>query len=175
MLLTFVIFSFLAFALLWWRKRLGREFWILLIVAACVFSLLFANASVRSVWNPHPQSIDVPVGEYQGTSLRSKLSYPVWLSVYHSTDMVKNNIAYGQARFSICLATAKILEINGTFSFFAGALGDKPLAYKINFLFSDPDSFYYFLIALFTLFDTIGALLGVVVAKVLYKTVAKPQ
>lgn len=177
MLLAFSVLLVFAFAFTVRNKGLGKWAWIALVVFAVVFSLFCAYSSVRSVWVPHPLSDDVhreqdALGNSQGSLPWSKLSYPLFLSVYHtpfSQLRYQGELAYGEVRFTTFLASANIIQVNGTFSYFYPIMGPSPLYYKIDFMFSDSQEFFNFLIALYTLFDTIGALLGVLVARALYE------
>lgn len=103
----------------------------------------------------------------------AKLSYPFYLNVYHTPfEHVAfiGNIGQGNASFSVFFDGARILEINGTF-LYALVMGPSPLSYIIDFVFSDSDSFCYFLLVSFTLVNAVGAFLGIVVGKVLAKRV----
>jgi len=181
MLLAFVTFLVFTFAFLSWRKAFRRSVWTIVVVLACVLSLLFAYVSVSGVWVPHPLSDDVfreqnAFGEYEGVFPWSRLSYPLYLNVYHTPFhqlTFRESFGFGQVYFSVYFANVKVIGANGTFSYFAGVMGPMPLHYKIDFLFSDSLEFFDFLIALFTFFNIIGALLGIILAKTLHKTVSK--
>ncbi len=181
MLLAFAIFFVFTFAFLWWRKTFRRRVWTVVVVLACVLSLFFAYVSVSSVWTPHPLSSDVfreqnALGEYEGVFPWSRLSYPLYLNVYHTPfDQLTfiSPYAYGQVRFSMFFASAKILAVNGTFFYRAYIMGPMPVYYNIDFLFSYSRDFFYFLLVMFTFFNIIGALLGIILARTLHKIVSK--
>jgi hypothetical protein len=150
------------------------------ILLACATSSLFAYVSVASVWEPHPLSDYVfaqqnALGEYEGTFPSSKLSYPLNLRVYHtpfnSLIFEENDIAYGQVYFSVLLADAEVIGVDGDFSFFYGVYGPMPLQYKIDFFFSDSPEFFGFLVALHSFVNIVGALVGIISAKTLYNKV----
>jgi len=150
MLLAFVIFLVFTFAFLQWRKTFGRSVCTAAVVLACVFSLFLAYVSVSSVWTPQPLSDDVfgeqnALGEYEGVFPWSRLSYPLYLNVYHTPFQQQTLIEShycGQACFSIFFATAKVFVVYGTFSYYAYAMGPMPLSYTIDFLFSDSPEFF---------------------------------
>jgi hypothetical protein len=138
------------------------------MVIALVFSLFVAYFSVSSVWFPHGLNDDVfhqqnVFGEYAGTFPLSELSYPLSLSVYHTSWeslTYEYPHAYGQVGFSTLFAGTNIVRIEGTFWYNNRWMGPAPLQYNINFLFSEPLQFFGCLLVLFTLFNFIGALLG---------------
>jgi len=169
MILPFAVFFGFAFALLP-KKRARRIFWVMVLILACIFSCLLAYASVTSVWRPYQMQDDVALGEYEGVFPWAKLSYPFYLNVFHSpVDQWWDDgrYIYGQARFSIFIANLKVTEADGTF-WFRMIEGPAPLHYSIDVIFlSDPETFYVFLIILFTILNIIGALLGIVFAKTL--------
>lgn len=181
MLLTFGIVLVITFAFLYWRKAFTRRFWTVTIVLVSIFSLFIAFVSVWSVWTPYPTSWDLGNygGEFGGFFPWSKLSYPICLSVYHTpfdqlTFDQLNRIAYGQVRFNIFLATAKTLQVNGTFDYFYAVMGPMPLYYHIDFpLFSSAENFFIFLVALFTFFNIFVASLGIILARTLQKAISK--
>ncbi|MGD0979798.1 MAG: hypothetical protein ABR962_11750 [Candidatus Bathyarchaeia archaeon] len=154
-------------------KWSSRALWTVVIVFAVVFSLNLAYASVSSVWVPRPSSDIISfqqntLGEYQGTFPYSELSYPLALSVYHTPESnqtfdEQNEEAYGQVRFNIFLASANIFEVNGTFHYFIWS----ELQYKLDFVFSDSQQFFDFLVALYAVFNMIGALIGIAMARTL--------
>jgi hypothetical protein len=149
------------------------------IVFTCATSFLLAYVSVASVWTPHPLSDDVfrqqnALGEYEGMFPLSKLSYPLYLRVYHTpfnSLILENGTAHGQVFFSVFFATANVIRVSGVFTCFYMVYGPVPLHYKIDFLFSDSPEFFGFLVALFTFVNIIGALLGIILAKTLYEKV----
>ncbi len=177
-LFTFLVFTF---AFLRQKKKFGKRAWTITIALACLFSFLLAYISVSAVWTPHPLSDDVgreqnALGEYEGVFPWSELSYPLYLTVYHSPFNQQTFLypyAYGEARFNIFLANANIIRLNGTFSYYAYVMGPMPLYYKIDFLFSDSLEFFDFLLVLFSFFNIIGTLIGIMLAKTLQKKSGK--
>lgn len=174
MLLAFVVFAVFTAVFLLLRKP-SRITWIELAVLACAFSLLLAFVSVSTVWVPHPNSdqlfyVQNTLGEYEGDFPLSKLSYPFYLNVYHTPfEQVTftGNLAYGKAFLSVFFDGTRILGVNGTYSYFYPVMGGVPLYYSLNFVFSDSDSFYYFLLVSFTFVNAVGAFIGIIVGKVL--------
>jgi hypothetical protein len=174
MLVLFFALFFFTLAFLPKKEKLNSKIWLLIIVPAILLSLLLAYVSVTSVWRPYQMQDDIfreqnTLGEYQGVFPWAKLSYPLYLDVLHNTPTMLNEstgFIYGQAGFSLFFANAKTLVVNGTYSFLA-IRGPTPVHYKLDFVFSDPETFYVFLIVLFTIFNVIGALLGTVLAKTL--------
>jgi hypothetical protein len=161
-----------------YRKVLSRRVWTVVVVLACVSSLVVAFVSLWNVWTPYPTSWDLGHscnGEFDGFFPWSRLSYPLCLSVYHTpfnqlTFDRLSGVAQGQVRFSIFLANAKAVEVNGTFGYPYFIMGFMPLSYHIDFpFFSSAERFFVFLLTLFALFNIVGALLGVTLANMLYK------
>lgn len=181
MLLAFVVLFVFTFIFLKCKKAFGRRIWTVFIVLACVLSLFFAYVSVSSVWTPEPLSNDVfrgqnALGENEGAFPWSKLSYPLYLIVYHTPFeqlTFESPFAYGQVRLSMFFANAKTLAVNGTFSYRTNVIGSMPLFYVIDFLFSYSYDFFCFLLAIVTLFNIFGALLGIISAKALHKNISK--
>ena len=174
MVLPFAVFFGFTFALLP-KKRARRIFWVMALILACIFSLLLAYASVTSVWRPYQMQDDVArlqnaLGEYEGVFPRAKLSYPLYLNVFHTpADQWTSDgrYDYGQVQFSMFIANLRVTEVDGIF-WLREIEGPTPLHYKIDLIFlSDPETFYVFLIVLFTIFNVIGALLGMVFAEAL--------
>jgi len=63
----------------------------------------------------------------------------------------------------------KITVINGTFSY-PPIFGEVRLSYSIDFpLFNNGETFFIFLLSLFTIFNMIGALIGIAIANILPK------
>jgi len=174
MLLTFLISAFIA--LVGWKRAFGKRAWTIFIVLICIVSSLIAYVSIASVWTPHPLSDDVfhqqnALGEYEGVSPFSKLSFPLYLKAYHSPFasllFEENGTAYGQATFSIYLINRKVIDVSGVFSYFYMVMGPMPLNYKIDSI--DSPTFFALLIALFTLANIVGALPGIILAKTTLK------
>jgi hypothetical protein len=183
MFLVFFTSLVATFALLRWEKAFSKKAWTIFIaifiVLACATSFLLAYVSVASVWTPHPLSDDVfrqqnALGEYEGMFPLSKLSYPLYLRVYHTpvkSQILENGTAHGQVFFSVFFAAANVIRVSGVFWCFYQVMGPVPLHYKIDFLFSDSPEFFGFLVTLFTFVNIIGALLGVILAKTLHEKV----
>lgn len=169
MLICFVF----AFVILHWRRTFGKRGWATAIVLALVFSLFLAYFSLSNVWVPHALSDDVLYqeerahGEFEGLFPWSKLSYPLSLSVVHtpfSQLTFQYPYAHGQVRFTVFFAGTNMTQINGAFWYYYPVMGPMPLQYKIDFVFSPPLQFFGFLLVSFTLFDFVGALLGISLA-----------
>ncbi len=150
------------------------------IVLFVVFSFSLAYLSVSSVWTPHALSDDVfyqeehAHGEFAGSFPWSELSYPLTLGVVHTPFkqlIFQYPNAYGEVRLDVFFADSSVVRINGTFWYFYPVMGPMPLQYKIDSLFSDPSQFFGFLIGLYALVNLIGALLGIIISKTLYKRV----
>jgi len=176
-LLALVLCFVFAFPILHRRRRFGKRGWITTLVLALVLSLFLAYFSISSVWIPHGLSDDIfhqqsELGEYAGTFPWSELSYPLSLSVYHTPFQnltYQYPYAYGQVRFSTQFAGMNILQTEGRYWYFYPVFGPMPLQYNINFLFSDPFQFFGYLLALFTIFNFVGALLGLSLAYAIEK------
>jgi hypothetical protein len=176
LLALFTCFVF-AFANLQLRRTFSKRRWVTALILALVFSLFLAYFSVSSVWIPHGLSDDVfrqqnEVGEYAGTFPWSQLSYPLSLSVYHTPFenlTYEGQYAYGQVRFSTLFAGTNILRTDGTYWYFYPIMGASPLQYNINFFFSEPFQFFGYLLVFFTIFNLIGALLGLSLAYAIVK------
>jgi len=165
--------------LLEWKKGFSRIVWAAIIVLAITISLAVANASVSNVWIPVPLNTNVYVrqnalGEDEGTFPWSKFSYPLSLNVHHTpfNQLTLNGTCnYGEVCFKAFLANLNIFQVNGTFSYQAGFFMPMPLQYNINFTYSDPYEFFHFLVAVFALFNFVGALLGIILAYALRKRI----
>jgi hypothetical protein len=176
MLVSFIVFFVFAFDFLSRKADVSRRVWALIIVVACMLCLLLAYVSVTAVWTPHPIQHDVfhlqnELGEYEGVFPWAKLTYPFYLDVYHTppnqlTFDGSTSFVRGQARFNTFFASLKSITVNGTFSY-PMIRGNAPLNYGLDFVFSDSETFYYFLIVLFEIFNVVGALLGIIFAKIL--------
>ncbi len=183
MLLAFITFFVFAFTYLTSGKTLKRR--ILLVAAIAVVACVFLTfISVSNVWTPNPLSDAVfraqnSFGEYEGVFPWSKLSYPLYLNVYH-TSFENLTFTYtphltgnGEARFSIFFANTKILVVGANYSYFAAAVGSMPLYYRIDFPFSNSTDFFAFLMTIFGLFNILGAVLGIISAKILRSSLKK--
>jgi len=177
MLLALLVCFVFTFAILHWRRTFGRGGWMTPLVLALVFSLFLAYFSVSSVWIPHGLSDDVfyqqnKLGEYAGAFPWSRLSYPLSLSVYHppfENLTLEYPYAYGQVRFSTLFADIGILRTNGTYWYYYPVMGAMPLQYDTSFPFSEPLQFFGYLLVLFTLFNFVGAFLGISLANAIEK------
>jgi len=148
------------------------------IVLAVVFSLFVAYSSVSSVWVPHQLSDNVfheenALGQYQGMFPWSKLSYPFFMSVYHtpfSQLTFQGSYAFGRARFTVFFANFGVFQIDGTFFYVVIIYGAAPLHYNMDYGFSD-ESLFDFLVVFYTFVNIIGAFIGVIIARTLYRKV----
>jgi hypothetical protein len=136
-------------------------------VLACLVSLFLAWVSVSNAWTPDPMSYELKFGETEGVFPWTKLSYPLYLSVYHSNTTWIDTVVHGQVHVNVLFVNAKIIGANGTFSFYGGAFGFAPVYYHFDFIFSNPDAFFDFLLVLLALFNIIGALLGIALARMI--------
>jgi hypothetical protein len=125
--------------------------------------MFFAFLSLWIVWTPLITSLTYHDGEYQGIPPLNKLSYPFFLSVYHTPhlDLRCDKGCSGIVSFKIFFAIIKICEINGSFSY-PSAFGEFPLNYKINLpFFETKEKFFAFLLATFTTINLAGAAIGI--------------
>ncbi len=149
-------------------KGLRKRQWVAVAVLACLISLFLAWVSVSSAWTPHPMDYELKLGETEGVFPWAKLSYPLYLSVYHSNATWIGMVAYGQVHVNVLFANAKIIGANGTFLIYHGEVfGFSPVYYHFDFIFSNPDAFFDFLFVLLALFNIIGALLGIALARII--------
>jgi hypothetical protein len=181
MILPFAVFFGFTFALLP-KKGARRIFWVMALILTCISSCLLAYVSISSTWTPHPWTfahfdrvLDSRFDKTEGVFPWAKLSYPLYLSVYHSnaTWIDYPSVARGQVQVNVLFANVKIFGVNGTYSTYDGWWGKTPVYYHFDFIFSDPDAFFDFLVVLLTLFNIIGALLGMVSAKALRARVGR--
>jgi len=145
------------------RKRGGRRFWTTLIGYLIVISMFVAFLSLWIVWTPFVTNITYHDGEYQGTPPLNRLSYPFFLSVYHTPHLYVrcDKGCSGIVSFKIFFTNIKVCEINGSFSY-PPVFGEVPLNYKINVpLFETKEKFSIFLLATFTLFNMTGTAIGI--------------
>jgi hypothetical protein len=188
MLASFCVLFIFALAFVPKKEKRNSKIWALIIVPAIMLSLLLAYVSVTSVWRPYQMQDDVfreenAVGEYplprpyEGVFPWAKLSYPFYLEVFHNTTIMvteSTEFAYGQAQFTLFFANAKTLTVNGTYLWLT-IRGPTPLHYELDFIFSDPETFFGFLIAFFTILNISGALLGIALAKTIRKANAQDR
>lgn len=179
MVLTFAIFLVLFLALLHWKRVFRRRTWVLFAVAVLAISFFLAYVSVLTVWDPHPLSDDIgrnqdARGEYEGPFPWSKLSYPLFLNVYHtpfSEQTISGLFHHGEAHFSVLLVNVKVMVVNSTFSYDAYWMGPMPLNYIIDSPLQHSSEFFVFLIELFASLNVAGAVLGILLAKILQKAI----
>ena len=159
---TFGVVFCLFFLLL--SRGNSRKIWATIIVFACVFSMLISLVSIWNVWTPYITNMSVQDGDFAGTFPWSKLSYPLYLSVYHTPfaqrAINERNIASGNVSFSLFVLNAQIGKIDGEF-FYHLAFGAATLFYSINFpILNDAESFVLFLFILFTFFNLTGIIIA---------------
>jgi hypothetical protein len=180
MLLTLMTCFVFTIILLEWKGGFSRIVWATLIVFALAFSLAVANVSVSNVWVPVQTRFGVfakqnALGEYEGTFPWARFSCPLSLNVYHtpSSQLTSNwSYHYGEVRFKVFLASMNFFQVNGTFSEqVSGSFTPLPFEYSINFIYSGPNEFHDFLIAVFTFFNLTGTLLGTIMACALHKKI----
>lgn len=156
----------------WYRKKYGgRRFWTTLIAYLTLISMFFAFLSLWIVWTPLLTNLTYHDGEYQGAPPLNKLSYPFFLSVYHTPhlNLRCDKGCTGIVSFKIFFANIRIWEINGSFSF-PSIFGEAPLNYKIDLpFFETKEKIFTLLLATFTLFNLAGAAIGVLI----YSTVKR--
>ncbi len=168
-----VVIAFISFR----RRNIGRLSWVLLAVFALLFSLFLAYESVSTVWVPHPLSDNVfsqqnPAGWYSGLFPWSKLSYPFYLNVHHSSFseiVFGDRYGNGNASFIVLADGAKFLETNATFQYYYQVQGQMPLYYRFSSFYADSLDFYLVIIALFTTFNIIAATTGIALVYALNK------
>jgi hypothetical protein len=135
-------------------------------------SLLLAFVSIWNVWTPYVGSLDDRVhNTSEGYFPQSKLSYPLYLKVYHTPfehRQFEGRSISGNVSFSVLIADAKVMEVDGTFHYLA-VPGSTPLHYSLNFPIRNQESFFIFLLILFMLFNIMGALIGIVSTRTLAK------
>jgi hypothetical protein len=172
MLLAFVLVVCFTLPFWLWRRKFSRIDWAVVVAFASVVSLLLAFFSIWSVWTPYITNWDFHDGEFNGYFPWSKLSYPLHLSVYHTPfiHLLYDGVSIsGNASFTILIANAKVMKVNGTFNFLP-VFGRVPLSYSLNFpLFNNKETFFIFLLTLFTILNMIGALVGIALANTLAK------
>jgi hypothetical protein len=179
MLLAFAVFLGLALVFSALEIRFGKFVWVAALILAIAFSSFLAYSSVSSVWVPNQMSDPVfneekegELGQvgivYRGTLPSSQLSFPFSLGVHHghADEWFENNYGYGQVVFTMFFLNLDVFQINGTYSYLL-AVGPTPLSYRMNFIFSDPTDFFNFLVSVFALINTIGALFGILVGRMI--------
>jgi hypothetical protein len=173
MLLAFALVFCFTLPFWLWRKEFSRRNWLVVVAFAFFVSLLLACASIWSVLKPNASNVDFHDGEFDGYFPLSKLSYPIYMSVYHTPFerlLYDGIFLSGNVSFTIFITNAKVMEVNGTFHYEHFELTRIPLFYSLDFpLFNDLQRFFLFLLILFTLFNVMGALIGIVSAHTLVK------
>jgi disulfide bond formation protein DsbB len=179
MILAFSIPLILLAILLSTKKKLLRKHWYMLFSLGFVLAFIVSFVSVWSVWSPYERSDSLH--EYWETkySGASSLSYPLELSVYVVPLPVRNFTAVQNISFDVSVANQKVLETNGTLSFDIGTalIGNPaPLSYQLGPPFhSDAIYFFGFLLFLFTLFNMVAAALGLILAYVVSRYLARAK
>ncbi|MGB9740529.1 MAG: hypothetical protein ACPLW5_02050 [Candidatus Bathyarchaeales archaeon] len=133
--------------------------------------MFFAFLSLWIVWTPFVTNLTYHDDEYQGTPPLNKLSYPFFFSVYHTPHLYLrcDKGCSGIVSFKIFFANVKVCEINGSFSF-PPIFGEASLNYQIDLpFFETKEKIFTFLLAMFTLFNSTGAAIGVLI----YSTVKR--
>lgn len=172
MLLSFVLTFCFALSFWLWRKKLSRRNFSLVVTFAFLVSLLLGFITIWSVWTPYVTNLDFHGDEFDGYFPWSKLSYPLHLSVYHTPFallLYDGSYISGNVSFAILVANAKVMKVDGTFRY-PPVFGRVPLPYSLNFPFFDSgEKFFIFLLILFTVFNIIGALIGIASAYTIIK------
>lgn len=178
MLLAFVLVACFALLFQLWRRKFSRRAWAVVATFAFLVSLLPAFVSIWSVWTPYTTNLNFHGGEFDGYFPWSKLSYPLCLNVYHTPfiRLLYDGIRIsGDVSFSMFLTNTGVMVVNGTFSY-PPVFGEIPLSYSLNFpFFNNGETFFIFLLALFTTFNMIGALVGIALVNTLAKKRSIPQ
>ncbi len=155
-----------------WRKKFSRRNWVVVVTFAFLVSFLLAFVSIWNVWTPYLGSMDYRARALsEGYFPQSKLSYPLYLKVYHTPfehRQFDGRFISGNVSFSVLIADAKVMEVDGTF-FYPFVFGSMPLVYSLNFPIRNQEAFFIFLLISFTLFNVMGALIGIVSAHTLVK------
>ena len=170
MILTFLV-SVIFAPLLFTKKKLLRRHWYILFSIGLIFALLLSFISVWSVWSPYVLSLSLPNGNYSGASA---VSYPLWMNIYVTPAIqriLQNNEVVGNVSFSVFIANGKVLEINGVFSY-AAVYGWVPVNYELGPpFFSNTTAFFSFLVLLFTSFNIVGFMLGMILCYIVSRMI----
>jgi hypothetical protein len=162
MLITLTLMFFISVSVLALRQRLGRRGWILLGTAAVAFSTLFAFISVSSVWKPQMSFIEL-YGALGGAKI---FSFPLSLTM---TNVPLMSIYPPESfpfaiKLTVTFPSLTILKATCYYSVYYPELVTK--IDRIDFpIFNSEDALYGFLIAVFTFFNFIGAVLGMELAR----------
>lgn len=164
MLLTFIITLYVTQRFLWRRTTSTREVWAKISALTILASLTLSFLSICSAWTPYVSNMSVHDGEFDGFLPFSKLSYPMYMTVYHTPlnqRLFDGGSLSGNASFCILFAGFKVVEVRGRFGY-AAILGMSRLVYSLDFpAFNNGLIFFLFMLALFTVQDIIGAVLGI--------------
>jgi hypothetical protein len=154
------------------RVTFSRKIWAEVSALALSASLVLSFISIWSVWTPYISNEDFHGGEFEGYFPFSKLSYPLYLSVYHTpfAQLLYDGMSIsGNASFSTFLTSFKVLEVGGRFSY-SPIYGRSHLQYSLDFpLFNNGATFFLFMLAFFTVLNTVGAALGILLTYALAK------
>jgi len=171
-LLAFVLIVCFVLPFSFLRKTFSRRDWAVVVAFTFLLSFFLAFISIWSVWALGVTNWDFHRGEFDGFFPWSKLSYPLHLSTYHelyAQIALRGMPVTGSVSFGIFLLNVKVIEVNGMFSY-PRVSGRVPLFYYLDFpVFNVGQTFFIFLLILFTFFNIIGALLGTALAYTLAK------
>ncbi len=84
MLLAFVVTLYATLRFSWGKASSTRRVWARIFALTVLTSLALSLISVSSVWTPYISNMSVHDGEFDGFLPFSKLSYPMYLTVYHT-------------------------------------------------------------------------------------------
>ena len=171
-LLVFVTSVVLVFSL-FLAKRMGWKKWTVLIVLMLLVSFTFAYVSVSNVWTPAITNFTVRAGERSGSFPWSKLSYPISMSVEHYFNQENRGVVTGDVHFNILLAWTRIVTVNGQFRYPGGFFGEFRLSYSLDSPFFTASTFYVFMVALFTMLNFAGSILGFALAYIVSKKISR--
>jgi hypothetical protein len=131
-----------------------------------LMSIILAFISIWSVWTPfitNHNHYEIYSGEFNGYFPWSRLSYPLYISVYHTPFI---HLHYdgirilGNVVFKFFLVNVKVMEVRGEF-YYPPVMGITQLHYSLNFpFFNDGEKFFIFLLIIFTFLNIIGTLLA---------------
>jgi hypothetical protein len=183
MILEFLVSVVLFAPLLFMKKKLLRRHWYILFSIGLIFALLLSFVSVWSVWslwNPYASIASLPSGNYSGTSA---VSYPLSMNM-HVVNVLLYNTSVGwnevvrNVSFSVFIANVKVLQGNGTSSYYVGSplmlkrIPTKSVNYEFGApFFSNIIAFLSFLQLLFTLFNIVGFMLGMILCYVVSRMI----
>lgn len=143
-----------------------KKIWTAIVVFSLFFPLVVSYASTIDVWSPNTTILNIHYGTYEGTPVLSKLSFPFYLSVYHTplAQHTYDGVAFsGNAFFHIILVSVKVLDVHGKFSY-NPVFWDRQSSYSIEFPpFNSGERFFALLVILLTIFNIAGSVLGIVI------------